>query len=311
MGLSESIHQHSSGVEPNHRLAEQCSLNTQTSFSKALRPGVDMPRRLVIVRHGESQANVINRQIKSGAITSYPPEFITTPDREVRLTSAGVVQADKTGTWLATRYPQGFAARFVSNHVRAMETAAHLAEGAGWLTESWKIEPLLGERNWGNYQQLPPEERARVMALRQRDPNYCPMPDGETLLETRLRSRELLNGLGRYSGRDILIVTHGEFAEALWSEIVHMSTERQIDFFSSRDGKIGNCQVIEFSAEDPETDEWNGKLRWVTSSCPHEGKAGNWKRLQSEVFLPAQLRATVNRYMKFPEEWMTSVPQPE
>ena len=89
------------------------------------------------------------------------------------------------------------------------------------------------------------ERRLEAMQLRQRDPLHAPMPDGEPLLETRTRTRVLLERVVRENpGQRVLVSSHGEYIEALWSEIGHFSTEKQRDFFRSADGDIRNCQVV-------------------------------------------------------------------
>lgn len=128
------------------------------------------------------------------------------------------------------------------------------------------------------------------MAGRKDDPFHVAMPDGESLLLTRLRSRVLLERCARErSGQDVLVVTHGEFIEALWSELAHMSTEEHREFFQAAEHDIQNCQVVEFAAEDPGTGEWLGKFRWVRSSCPHAGCFGIWSKFERRRFSPSQL----------------------
>ena len=53
-----------------------------------------MPAVIVFVRHGESQANVINGKLKRGEITEYPQGFADIPDREIRLSEKGIEQAN-------------------------------------------------------------------------------------------------------------------------------------------------------------------------------------------------------------------------
>jgi len=256
-----------------------------------------MPRWLTLLRHGESQANLIQRASKKGLITEYPEAFLRTPDREIRLSRRGREQAELTGKWMAKEYPHGFDVILVSNHVRAMETAAIVCKAAGWTKTAMRLDPLLGERNWGAFSQAAPERRGELMELRERDPLHMPMPDGETTLMTRLRSRTLLERASReYSGKTMLGVTHGEYVESAWAEIAHLSTEEQRELFSSERGNLRNCQVIEFSAEDPTTLAWDGKLRWVRSSCPQANRLGDWGPIERKTFTAAQLLERVEGY---------------
>jgi broad specificity phosphatase PhoE len=250
-----------------------------------------------MVRHGESEANLMHRAIKHGVISGYPEGFEKIPDREIRLSRAGREQAIATGPWLRQQYPAGFDVIYVSDHTRAKETAALICQGAGWHDVEIRIDPLVGERNWGKFSAADAATREEIMSYRKRDPLHNPMPDGETLLETRHRSRNLLDRCAReLSGKNVLVISHGEYIEALWAEIAHMNTERQIDFFNSDAGDIKNCQVVEFSSTDPGTSETSGRLRWVRSSCPQTGYAGVWETIERIKYTPAELLQQVERY---------------
>lgn len=267
-------------------------------------PLVVMPARLVMVRHGESEANLLHRAIKSGVISGYPAGFDKIPDREIRLSRAGREQAFATGPWLRAEYPGGFDVVYVSDHTRAKETAGLICQGAGWHDIEIRIDPLVGERNWGRFSAADAATREEILSYRKRDPLHNPMPDGETLLTTRHRSRTLLDRCSReFSGKKVLVISHGEYIEALWAEIAHMNTERQIDFFNSDGGDIRNCQVIEFSSLDPVTSDNRGRLHWVRSSCPQAGLVGEWNGIERLKYTPAELLQQVERYpqLDFPE----------
>ena len=259
-----------------------------------------MPDRLVMVRHGESEANLINRALKAGTLQSYPRGFAEIPDREIRLSPLGRQQAVLTGEWLAVQYPEGFDAIYVSDHIRAQETAGLICKAAGWHNVEIRIDPLIGERNWGQFASKAAEQREQIMQMRKRDPLHNPMPNGETLLETRDRSRHLLDRCAReFAGRRVLEISHGEFIEALWAEIAHMNTERQLEFFSSEAGDIKNCQVVEFSAANPENGEYRGNLGWVRSSHPASGLDGCWGGIERIRYTPDQLLDQVSFYPRF------------
>jgi len=263
-----------------------------------------MPAALVMVRHGESQANLINRALKRGIISEYPEGFDKIPDREIRLSKNGCTQAEATGLSLAQQYPDGFDVIYVSDHTRAKETAALICKKAQWHDVEIRIDPLLGERNWGRFSAADATVRNQVMANRKRDPLHYPMPDGETLLETRHRTRELLDRCVReFGGKRVLVISHGEYIEALWAEIAHMNTERQVEFFNSEAGDIKNCQVVAFSSIDPNSQEYGGKLSWVKSSCPQAGETGEWNVIEKIKYTADQLLEQVSRYphLTFPE----------
>jgi broad specificity phosphatase PhoE len=261
-----------------------------------------MPDALVMIRHGESEINVINRALKRGEISEYPREVLSIPDREFRLSAQGRIQAEFTGRWLKEAYPKGFDVMYVSDHVRARETAGLVCREAGWGNVLIRIDPQLGERNWGRFPFVDSERRREFMELRHRDPLHAPMPDGETLLQTRTRTRVLLERIARENwGQRVLVFSHGEYIEALWAEVGHFSTESQREFFSSISGDIKNCQVVEFSSVDPVSGERRGQLRWAKSSCPHADISGEWKEFEYQKFSPDDLLRIVEQYPHLPD----------
>ena len=264
-------------------------------------PTLAMPDKLVMIRHGESEINVINRHLKHGNISEYPQAVLSIPDREFRLSALGRAQAETTGRWLQEAHPEGFDVIYVSDHVRARETAGLVCREAGWQDVSIRIDPQLGERNWGRFAFVDSERRQELLDLRRRDPLHAPMPDGETLLQTRTRTRVLLERITRENrGQRVLVFSHGEYIESLWAEVGHFSTEAQREFFSTPAGDIRNCQVVEFSSLNPMNCERRGQLRWVKSSCPHAGIAGEWSEFQYQKFSPEELLSTVERYPHLP-----------
>lgn len=270
-------------------------------------PTLAMPDTLVMIRHGESDINVINRALKRGEISEYPKSVLSIPDREFRLSTRGREQAVATGRWLREAEPKGFDVIYVSDHVRARETAGLVCREAGWKNALIRIDPQLGERNWGRFAFVDSERRDEVMALRHRDPLHAPMPDGETLLQTRTRTRVLLERITRENrGQRVLVFSHGEYIEALWSEVGHFSTEAQREFFKTPEGDIKNCQVVEFSSINPANNEPRGQLRWVRSSCPHAGIAGEWSEFQYQKFSPEELLSTIEGYPRLPD--VTTLP---
>jgi len=290
------------GETDRHTMRDQSPTSNTHKDPAPRLPALAMPERLVMIRHGESEINVINRALKRGTISEYPQAALSTPDREFRLSSRGRNQAEITGRWLKEAHPEGFDVVYVSDHVRARETAGLVCREAGWKEVLIRIDPQLGERNWGRFAFVDTDRRREVMELRQRDPLHAPMPDGETLLQTRTRTRVLLERIVRESrGQRVLVFSHGEYIEALWAEVGHFSTEAQREFFQTPVGDIKNCQVVEFTSRDPMSGEHRGQLRWVKSSCPHAGLAGSWSEFQYQKFSPEERLATVERYPHLPD----------
>ena len=64
-----------------------------------------MPLDLYVIRHGESEANVIISAGEQGDNSLYTQDNVTVPDRSWRLTATGRKQADCIGRWLVAQQP--------------------------------------------------------------------------------------------------------------------------------------------------------------------------------------------------------------
>ncbi|MCB5306429.1 histidine phosphatase family protein, partial [Bifidobacterium longum subsp. infantis] len=76
-----------------------------------------MPLDLYVIRHGESEANVIINAGEQGDNSLYTQDNVTVPDRSWRLTATGRKQADCIGRWLVAQQ-QLFDRYLVSPYVR-------------------------------------------------------------------------------------------------------------------------------------------------------------------------------------------------
>ena len=103
-----------------------------------------MPLDLYVIRHGESEANVIISAGEQGDNSLYTQDNVTVPDRSWRLTATGRKQADCIGRWLVSQQPL-FDRYLVSPYVRTRETAATMALPKA----KWEETRVLRERSWG------------------------------------------------------------------------------------------------------------------------------------------------------------------
>ena len=100
-----------------------------------------MPLDLYVIRHGESEANVIINAGEQGDNSLYTQDNVTVPDRSWRLTATGRKQADCIGRWLVAQQPL-FDRYLVSPYVRTRETAATMAS----MIRSFPSAPLRTRR---------------------------------------------------------------------------------------------------------------------------------------------------------------------
>ena len=261
-----------------------------------------MPVELVLVRHGESEGNVAAARSKRGDHSSYSPEFSARHSSSWRLTDKGVWEAQTAGEWIRQNILGGvFQAHFVSDYVRAMETAGRLdLPGA-----MWKRLLHLRERDWGDLDVMSQEERRNRFAesLKRREAQsllWCP-PNGEsiaTLCETRLhRHHDTLHR--QHANHAVIEVVHGEVMWAHRVTLERMSSERfaELDFSKDPRDRIHNCQILHYSRTNPVTHEVTDKYEWMRSACPTDlSKSYNeWMKIERPIFGNEDLLALVAR----------------
>jgi broad specificity phosphatase PhoE len=178
--------------------------------------------RLIIVRHGESEAN----RDKVFAISG-----------DVPLTEVGRAQARES----AARITKRFVPKRVisSSFLRARQTAAIIAEDLGVPVEVYEG---IHERNLGSLKGQP---YARHLELALRDPDYDAArkwlwrpPEGESYEDVRQRVVPALERLrGIYPEEESVVVSHGAVMLSLWSHFANSWEDAHI---------IPNCGIMLF-----------------------------------------------------------------
>ena len=168
-----------------------------------------MPLDLYVIRHGESEANVIISAGEQGDNSLYTQDNVTVPDRSWRLTATGRKQADCIGRWLVAQQ-QLFDRYLVSPYVRTRETAATMALPKA----KWEETRVLRERSWGEISTITKEEfrtsYKRNWLFKNTDPLYWCPPAGESIADVaENRVHNLLTSLNRKSdGSDACADAH-------------------------------------------------------------------------------------------------------
>lgn len=257
-----------------------------------------MPRNLFLVRHGQSEANVMQKASKSGDQSLYTEETMTVPDRSWRLTELGVQQARVAGEWIAD---QGYAfdRAIVSPYVRTRETAGTLG-----LDLRWEENRAVRERSWGEIGSMSKKdfrEKYPVNArYRDMDPLYWAPPAGESIEDVaENRVRNILSTLHRENaGDNVIMVTHGEF---MWATRLVLERWSDEEFMSRDDDKsqtIHNCTVLHYASVDAP------RLNRVRRCWPVlvDGQwtmhTGEWEPFEREYLTDGQLlaKADANRH---------------
>lgn len=157
------------------------------------------PRRIVLIRHGESEGNIDD--------TVYE----RVPDHALRLTARGRAQAEEAGDQLRAYFHGERVSAYVSPYRRTLETYRHL--GLDPSLARAREEPRLREQDWGNWQD--PAEVKRQKAARDSYGHFFyRFAQGESGADVYDRVGAFLESLWRsFEAPDhppnVLLVTHG------------------------------------------------------------------------------------------------------
>jgi broad specificity phosphatase PhoE len=260
-----------------------------------------MPEHLVLLRHGQSEANMVQRTFKRDPGAVAPNGFFDRHDSEMRLSPTGRAQAQAVGDWLRRNDLSTFDRYYVSPHVRTAETAATLALGGDWTLDTrWR------ERDWGEFGVLNQVERAQRFGLSQKlkDQNkwyWCP-PGGESLATgVHGRFRDILDTLHREAaGQRVLAVTHGEMIDVARFVLERLTPQQWLAQDVDPAYNVKNCQLLHYTRRDPDSGRVDPRIRWMRSVCPwdeaHSWRGGEWTEIHRRRFTDAELMELVSRY---------------
>ena len=253
------------------------------------------PMDLIFVRHGYSEANHAKRLIKENKISEELEKKINNyPDNRFRLTAQGRQQAVNTGLWLKQNLNFKLDVCYVSDFCRAQETAAILGEKLE-LEVPWRINVFLGERNWGDFPNLPQELRKEEERKRIANPRHWrpPVVGGQSLreLETTLRIG-LMSLFTSHHNEAVLATGHGEQIIACM-DIIEKLPEKLVSKLLA-DG-IPNGGIVHYSRCCPETGAVDKNFRWRRLVDPSNSERhkkrwnGNWQRISRPTFTTEEL----------------------
>jgi broad specificity phosphatase PhoE len=210
---------------------------------------MDEPAALWLLRHGQSEGNVIRAAAAADA------EVLDIPDRDmdVRLSALGVRQAEAFGAWLRDQPPDRRPDAVLSSpYTRAIGTAVALVRTASLELEVVQDERLR-ERDLGMMDLLTtkgfaarfPEEAAHRRRLGK---FYYRPPGGESWTDVALRCRSLLDSLAReHGGRRIMLVTHEVVIIMVRYVLEHLDEQEALGL--SRDATIANCSLTAYARD--------------------------------------------------------------
>eukprot|EP00928_Gymnodinium_smaydae_P091551 TRINITY_DN7526_c0_g1_i2.p1 TRINITY_DN7526_c0_g1~~TRINITY_DN7526_c0_g1_i2.p1 ORF type:complete len:298 (+),score=24.43 TRINITY_DN7526_c0_g1_i2:89-982(+) len=236
------------GATVGYLLARQTGSSTTNDITEN-GPKYKVPKRLILVRHGQSEGNVDHTIYKH------------TADNALHLTRAGQQQALAAGRRLKELLGDEPAKFIVSPYVRTRETFAGIAQSfspSGNIDDlDWSEDPRLREQDFGNYQD--PE----VMAPMKRERKdfgafYYRFPEGESSADVYDRVSSFLDSQYRRWNRDLdtdivstVLVVHGLTINVFLMRYFKYS----VDEFNQYEN-FDNCEFLVM-----ERDDVDGNLR--------------------------------------------------
>lgn len=206
------------------------------------------PRRLWLVRHGESIGNVARQAAMNAGLTEIN---IDHRDIDVPLSALGETQATALGRWFERNRGDGLPeVVLASPYVRAQNTARLIVEHGGFGDAEFILDERLREKEFGILDRLttagiqqkyPDQVKARSLLGK----FYHRPPSGESWCDVVLRLRSLMDTVAlHYAGQDVLIVSHQVVVLCL-RYLLERLTEEQI-LSIDREGDVANCSITEY-----------------------------------------------------------------
>lgn len=268
-----------------------------------------LPIDIILVRHGQSEGNKAHRASEEGDNRFFTPDFRDKHSRVFRLTDLGIRQAKAAGEWLKANVAMPLDRFYVSDYIRAKETAAYL----DLPSAEWRVEYQLRERDMALMDNRPDDEKKRLFELEIRqyeiDPFLShPAGGGESIpmLCLRLKADFIAHLARECDNKRVIVVCHGHVIRALQLEFESLGHDDFIRLDSSKEpaDKLRNCQIIWYTRRDPETGKVEGdKLVAVRSVCPllcpsDTVEDHGWRRIQRHRHTNQELLEEVNRYSR-------------
>ena len=233
-----------------------------------------MPLHFVLVRHGESEGNLVHSRARDGDHSHWTDEFKRVHSSQYRLTNRGRRQAAEAGAWIRANIGERFHRYYVSEYVRAVETAALL----DLPNANWFKTPFLREREAGEFDSLTEDEKqrdfARYMLARRNDSYFWKPPNGESMVDVCLRLHRFLDTVHRgHDDASVIVVCHAGVMLAFRILLERISQNRFNQIYDSQDphDRIHNCQVVHYTRQNPaDATDTRSHPMWIRSVCPSD-----------------------------------------
>ncbi len=263
-----------------------------------------MPRNIVLIRHGQSEANLIHKSERDGQLHPAHDDVYARHDWEHRLSEKGIEQATAAGLWLIDQglEPVKFDRRYVSTYQRAIETAVYVG---GNDDLEWHIDDRLRERYWGEFGATPHSERKErfpyaIDALKT-NAFYADLNGAESLSAVQMRVRDVIGTFHRdLDDKNVLVVAHGELITVARYILERMLPEEIVAADNDPRQHMRNCTTIHYSRQNPEDpSDVSDYISWMRMIYPDDVArspfGGQWQEIsEGRVRSAAQLRERLN-----------------
>jgi len=261
-----------------------------------------LPIDMFLVRHGESEGNAAKRRSEAGDHSVFTQEFRERHNSSFRLSEKGREQADLAGNYICHALISPAIDRYyVSSYLRAIETAARL----GIPNAQWRIDPYITERDWGDLDNLPEDERQEKFGAelikREVEPFFWRPPNGEHFNALCLRIDRFLDTLHREcSDKRVVVVCHGEVMRAFQVRLERLSQEefRRRTFSTNPSDRIHHCQIAHYTRRDPDTESirpYCGWTRWVRPAEEGSQRSSGWQKILRQSYSNQDLTRLVEK----------------
>lgn len=259
-----------------------------------------MPREVTFIRHGESEANIVQKKDAATNDAAYLDLVNARADWRHRLTSRGVEQAKYAGEWVRDNLGglTAYDVCYFSPFIRTRETAAYIS---GDEPVRWTHEDRVIERDWGEYGRLSrADQKAKFPFVEQEkrlNPWYARLTGGESLMDVYARVRDMQATLAReYPEGKALFVAHGDTMNVWRYAIERLLPEEWEQLDKDSTYAFKNCTIMQYTRVNPaNSSDLREKLHWRrlihTIDVAASPNNGAW------VELPERRRFTPNELM--------------
>lgn len=215
------------------------------------------PRRIILIRHGESEGNV-DRIV-----------YNSKPDYALLLSQKGMQQAAEAGKKLHKLVKEESIHFYISPLFRTVQTFRQIAKAFPENQYKWQEEPRLREQEWGHLRTL---EQCKTVD-KERDEYgtfYYRIPDGESAADVYDRVSDVFNTLFRDFEKssfpqNAVMVTHGMTIRLFLMRWFHY-TVAEFEQLANPN----NCDIVVMELQE------NGKYKLITP-LHHRRASHAWK----------------------------------